>query len=34
MEGVWPLHHTSHSVPATSLVGPGAMYNIAAAECG
>lgn len=31
MEGIWPLHPTSLSVPATSLAGPGAMYNIAAA---
>lgn len=31
VEGIWPLRPTSLSVPATSLVGPGAMYNIAAA---
>lgn len=31
VEGIWPLHPTSRSVSATSLVGPGSMYNIAAA---
>lgn len=31
VEEIWPLHPTFLSVPATSLVGPGATYNTAAA---